>query len=158
MCKAQISSSTERTFLLNRPIEATISLAPTPSANALRVSRRTNLIKLQPLPLSTPRSSITMSSLPPLAGVEVTEITYCWSCKAPMKSNWGRCPGCKAIPIDLPASQINNVSTPLSPLPKLSPAIPGAMDSPRETGGAVPGFEQVTRQRELLGFSATCVL
>jgi len=101
-------------------------------------------------------------------GVQVTEITFCSNCKAPMKRTWDRCPGCKT---PATASLAPTLQVQLQGDLGYLLQVPGAMESPRGAGEAAPRGEMIarqhavdgtglpeelTRQRQLLGFRSTC--
>jgi hypothetical protein len=101
-------------------------------------------------------------------GVQVTEITFCSNCKAPMKRTWDRCPGCKT---PATASLAPTLQVQLQGDLGYLLQVPGAMESPRGAGEAAPRGEMIarqhavdgtglpeelTRQRQHLGFSSTC--
>ena len=129
------------------------------------------LLKLAPLPASpagdVPSQSLSSPLGAPL-GVQVTEITFCSNCKAPMKRTWDRCPGCKT---PATASLAPTLQVQLQGDLGYLLQVPGAMESPRGAGEAAPRGEMIarqhavdgtglpeelTRQRQLLGFSSTC--
>ena len=146
------------------------------AASVGQTRRRMTLTKLEPLPSATPRSNMPAAlSSPPGAppGVQLTEIKYCSNCKAPMKTTWERCPGCKTPATALPAPM---TAAQLPKLQPVSPQVPGVMESPRGAGEAategegkagqaaldssglpasIP-VEELARQRQLLGFSLAC--
>ena len=141
----------------------------TTSNETLRPVRRMSLIKLAPLPSSTSFASESPIAFGTPEGVQVTEVIYCHSCKAPMKANWERCPGCKTpAPLDSSTMSVavhQNKRTPEPNQP--SKLISNTQESPQQgqhsgtKAGAdtllVPGSaEKLQQQRHSLGFSLTC--
>ena len=163
-CKTLVDVSTQRDLVPNLS-----------AASAGQTRRRMTLMKLEPLPSATPRSNMPALGSPLIVppGVQLTEITYCSNCKAPMKTTWERCPGCKTPATAPPAPMI---SAPLPKLQPVSPQVPGAMESPRgasetaaegevkagqaavDSSGLLASIpvEELARQRQQLGFSLLC--